>query len=1044
MKKMLVTLFTVFLLMAAIGQNKTISGKVTDDKGNPISSASVQLKGTNIGTTTKPDGTYSLSVPANARKLVISSVGSKKMEFDITGSSVNAKLDADDPSLEEVVVVGYSSIKKKDVTGNSARIGKELIADRPVQSFDQALGGKAPGLQINIPNGVINAPPVIRVRGINSISLSSVPLFVIDGVPTFTGDQAGSSSAFNPLSAINPNDIENIEIAKDAAATAVYGSRGANGVIFVTTKKGAKGGGKAKVNIDSWIGWTSPFGLPQMLDAFQYTEMKNRALQNAGLFSATNQFRLTTGPDGNPINTNWFDVVYRTGMQRSNTVSISGGNEATQYYMSINQTNQEGILKRNDFKRLGVLLNVDHKINKAISLGGKLQYSSGLSFASQSSGSLPGEAFNTQGLGRVPFLTAPNVAPYNNDGSYNRLANGLVGVMNNLVGQVGLSNPVVGFDLNRSNSDANQIQSNMYAQVKPFSWLTFKSVYAIDYLFVENEIFQHPLSFEGAGAGGVASSSYDRTKRWVWTNTVQLNKTFAQSHNTSLLVGVEEQSTKNASFGLNRQTVNDPQFTNIQGGFTTPNAAGLGIGQNYLYSQFVSTNYNFERKYFLNANIRRDGASQLGTGRKYGTFYGISAAWDLSNESFWSKSKLSNVLSSFKLRGSYGRVGNIGGLGSFASLSTYGSGLYGGNATVVYNQAGNANLGWETSTKTDFGINFGLFKERLTGELTYYKNDINGLILNVPQAPSVGLPTTIPTNVGQMYNKGVEFSLSGLIVQKRDFSWRANFNITYNQNEVIALADGLASVVTATSGLESPSITLPGKSVGHLYVTRTAGVDPATGRRIFINAAGRQVYFQHIAPAGQFRWAYADGTEAPPVGAQDAVPYANALPKWVGGFDNTFRFKNFELNALFTYQFNYSIYFGSNAGQRDQRFWNNSVDILRAWQKPGEVTDIPKVVFGDATSNGSPFPIDVNVFNGDFVKLRTLTLAYNFPKALLDRVKLASARFFISGNNLAVFTKYPGPDPEVSSNGNSASSPGIDRNTIANARTVTIGLNIGF
>jgi hypothetical protein len=295
-----------------------------------------------------------------------------------------------------------------------------------------------------------------------------------------------------------------------------------------------------------------------------------------------------------------------------------------------------------------------------------------------------------------------------------------------------------------------------------------------------------------------------------------------------------------------------------------------------------------------------------------------------------------------------------------------------------------------------------------------------------------------------MYNKGIEFTLRGTPVQGKDFTWNSSFNISKNKNEVTSLTLGLDQIISATGGLENPSITKAGFPIGMIFVTRTAGVDPATGRRIFINKDGRQVFFQHVAPAGQFRFSYADGTVAPTVSSADAVVYKNTNPKVFGGFDNTFRYKGFELNALFTYQFGSYIYFGTNAGLRDQRFWNNSTDVLRRWQKAGDNTDIPRPVFGDNISNGSSFPLDINVFKADFVKLRTITLGYNLPASILGKAHLSNVRMYVAGNNLAIITDYPGPDPEVSSNGNGTTNGGVDRNTVANGRTITVGLNIGF
>lgn len=1030
--------------------SRTITGKVTDERGAPLSGVTVNALSSDkkVVTSALSDatGNYSIKISEKVKSLLFSYVGLEDQVVTLgTKTEVSLSLSAENKNLAEVVVVGYGTQKKKDVTGSLSSVKGAVLADKPVQSFEQALGGRAAGVQITVPNGVLNNPPVIRIRGTNSISLSSYPLIVVDGVPAFTGDQTSTNSAGNALASINPADIESIDIAKDAAASAIYGSRAANGVIFVTTKKGRPG--KSKVTYEGSVSWMKAQRLPNLLDAFQYTTFKNEALVNAGTYNAaTNFFALTNGPDGNPINTRWYDHVYRTGFSQNHNVNVSGANESTSYYFSFGYTHQDGIIRRNEFERKTLLANIDHKVSKSISIGGKLAYANQRNLAAGSSGSLPGEAFNTGGLARLAFVNSPNVSPYNNDGSYNVGANGLLGVMGNKVAQAGFYNPVPTLDLNNQNSETNQLQGNVYVQYKPISWLTFKSLYGVDYSYVDNDQFASPLSGEGFPIGN-ATSNYNKNKRYVWTNTAQFDYIIAEKHNISLLVGNEQQKSEGSGFGLTRTTISDPFYTNIQGGFGTvalANTAG-NIGENYLISNFGRLNYSYDKKYFLSGSLRRDGASVLGSNNKYGTFWGASAGWEIAQEKFWTDARLNNVFSSFKIRGSYGRVGNIAGLSNYGTLSTYGAGLYGGGATLQFTNAGNPSLQWETSTKTDLGFSFGILKDRITGEVAYYKNNIDGLILNVTQPPSAGLPNSIATNVGTMYNKGVEFTLNASIVAKKDFSWNASFNIAYNKNEVTSLAPGLPSLVTTTSGLESVSITLPGYSVGTLYVTRTAGIDPATGRRIFVNAAGKNVYFQHVAPAGQFRFSYADGTVAPLVNSADAAPYLNTNPKYSGGFENTFNYKNFELSGILTYQLGFYVYYGSRAGLHDQRFWNNESDILDHWQKAGDAgVAFPRVVFGDNVSNGSSFPLDINVFKGDFVKLRSLSLSYTLPKSVAGKLKINNAKFYVSGNNLAIITKYPGPDPETSSNGNGATNQGVDRNQAANGKTFQVGVKVGF
>jgi TonB-linked SusC/RagA family outer membrane protein len=1037
MRKLLVALTAVLLFTGQLLAQRTITGKVIDEKGEPVPNASVMVKGSNTGTVTKSDGTYSITVPANAKHLVISSVDMATEEISIgTQTTINTTLRAADKSLQEVVVVGYGTQRKSDITGNIATVKGAAIADKPVPSFDAALAGRAAGVQITVPNGVLNNPPVFRIRGTNSINLSSYPLIVIDGIVTYTGDVSQTLAASNVLSNINPADIESMDILKDAAATAIYGSRAANGVVLITTKKGKKG--KAKVTYDGWLGWTTPTRMWKMLNAQQYMDIKNEGLTNVG---GTARYLPTNGPDGKPIDTDWSDVIYRTGVSHSHNMSVSGANDATSYYFSFGYTNQEGIIRKNDFNRKTVRFNVDQKVNNWFSLGVNASYTNELNKAALNSGSLPGAAFASAGVGRLALSLPPNVSPYNNDGSYNLNGNAL-GKMNNIE-NITFWNPQPILDNNYSNTENNRILGNVYAQIKPIKEVTFRTSYGVDYLNSDNKNFYTKIQGDGFSVGGSAFSTLGKNKRWTWTNTLQFDKTFANDHTVGILGGTEQQRSTFEGFGLTRQSLSDDFFTVIQGGFNTPLTAGIGLGENYLTSLFGRASYDYKKKYFLSGSFRRDGYSAFAPGLKYGNFYSVSGTWDLSKENFWSGG-ISTVLNSFRLRGSYGKVGNISGIGDFASNSLYGSGLYNGGATLVFSQAGNDKLTWETSKKTDVGFTFGLWNNLITGEFAYYYNNIDDLLLSVPNSPSTGMPNSVLQNVGKMYNKGIEFTINASPIRGRDFQWNTSFNITYNKNNVVNLVDGVPFIATATS-LETPSITMPGYPVGMLYVIETRGVDPATGRRIFVNASGQELLYDHSAPTSS-RWTYRDnGQVAPAINpGLDQKVWKNSNPKYVGGFDNTFRYKGFDLNVLMTYQLGFYVYNGTRASALDQRFWNSTTAVLKRWQKPGDVTDIPKLVYTDNTSNGSANPISENAQKGDFVKLRSIALGYTLPSRLLSKAGISSARVYISGQNLAIITKYEGPDPEVSSNGNGNLNQGVDRNTVANGRVITFGLNIGF
>lgn len=1051
MRKLLLLLGVVLFCVQLSAQQRTLTGKVTDANGVPVPNASVIIKGSTTGTTTKPDGTYSISIPATARILVISSIGLTDQEISIGNKGIiNASLQSADKSLSEVVVVGYGTQRRKETTGSLANVKGAAVVDKPVQTFDQALAGRATGVQITVPNGVVNAPPVFRIRGTNSISLSSYPLVVVDGIPSFTDNFSSTAAAGNPLANINPNDIESIDIAKDAAAAAIYGSRAANGVVFITTKKGKQG--KAKVSYSGWASWSNPYRLPKVLNAADYIAFKTSAVANNPTASAIT-YNSINGPDGKPVDTKWSDYVYRQGFSHNHNINVSGGSENTSYYFSAGYSDQQGIIRKNGFKRLNTLFNVDSKVSRILTVGGKISFSNEKNLAAQSSGSLSGAAFNTGGLGRLSFVLPPILTPYNNDGSYN--INGSAIGSANITGLSTLSyyNPVPSIDLNRSNSEFNHITSNAYIQLKPLSFLTLKSLYGIDYLLIDNDIFQTPLTGDGYSVNGYAWAGAEKYKTSLWTNTAQADFTLHEKHSISALVGSEQTRRTSSGYGIQRQALSDPAYNVIQAGFTTNNPADLFLGENYLLSSFGRLNYNFDKRFFVSGNVRRDEYSALGV--KKGDFWGVSAGWEIAHENFWTTSSISHVISSLKLRGSYGKVGNIGGIGDYSPYSTYGSGLYGGAATLAFNSVGNNILKWETSKKTDVGFSFGLLNDRITGEFSYYYNNIDGLILNVAQAPSTGLPNSPQQNVGSMYNKGIELSLNAAIIQHKDFSWNSSFNITTNKNNVTALAPGLTNLQTGTSGLETVNRTEVGKSLGYLWVVRTGGVDPGTGKRIFINSAGTPVYYQYYAPSGQFNYSTTpDGLTkyVSPTGgtsitqAADAVMYANVIPKIYGGFNNDFRYKNFDLNILVTYQLGLSVYYGSNAGLHDQRWWENATDVLTdAWKSKGDAGKIyAKPVYGDNVSNGSATPLDINVFKGDFAKLKNLTLGYTLPQSILNKTKISTVRFYVSGQNLAIVTKYPGPDPEVSSNGNTTTSQGVDRNTAGNARTILVGLNIGF
>ena len=1037
-----------------------IKGKIVDKNGTPIAGVSITVKGKSVSTSTDANGNFTFRVPRNS-VLVLTSMGYSPIEHLVLNSNpINLTMTESNEELDEVVVIGYGTQSRKETTGSLTSVKGDDVGNLPVQSFDASLAGRSSGVQVNTSSGVLNQAPVFKIRGTNSLSLSTYPLVVIDGVPAFNdNDDSGPSyAASNPLSSINPADIESIDIAKDAAATSIYGSRAANGVVFITTKKGKRGA--AKVNYEGWLGYTTANRLPELLNAAQYVEIKNEALRNDGTFNETKNFYgLSKDANGNTIDTRWYDYIYQTGTSHSHNINISGATEKTNYFGSAAYTDQEGIFQKNGFNRKSAMFNIDNTTTDWLKLGVKLNYVNENNLAAMSTGAGGQGGFQSSSssgaMARLALISAPIIGPYNNDGSFNVTSNGFLGLMDNTghlnQSRLGFYNPVISLLNNYSNNTGNNVQSNAYVQIKPLKWITYKSVYGIDYRNVDYNNYSSPLSGEGLASNGSASSVSSKRQRWVWTNTLTFDRNYDR-HSFNLLLGQEQQRTTGSMFGLQRTGQTDPYYTNIQGGwqnvfdYRTDNQEI----NNYLFSLFSRLQYDYQKKYFFTANLRQDEYSALGLNNKKGTFWGVSGGWDIAKEAFWSSSSLGQKINAFKLRSSYGKVGNVGGLGDFGAINTYSATLYGGQPGLTYSVTGNPDLKWETSKKFDIGLDFALFNSAITGEIGYYKNSIDGLIFAVPLPPSVGIPNgtsnSILQNVGEMYNRGFEFTIGGAPVRKEDFRWNSSFNLTTNHNEVLTLANGVPSIISGS--LDGMTITLPGQAAGMLYAIETAGVDPATGRRIFIDGDGKKVFYQQNVSGindVKYQWEYEDGTRARAITpSDDAKPYKPTAPKVFGGWTNSFNYKGLDLTVLLTYQLGGYMMNGNQGTMHDLRFWNNSVDLMRRWQNPGDQTDIPRVVNNDNVSNGNTLPLIHNISSTDYLRLKNVMLSYTIPHTLVSKMKLNNIRVYVSGQNLALWTKYTGYDPDVTTNGNNAIRQGIDKNQAPNARTFTFGLNVGF
>ncbi|CAD0005143.1 SusC/RagA family TonB-linked outer membrane protein [Flavobacterium chungangense] len=1056
MKKILLVLIFLFSILPGrlSAQDRTINGTVRgSDNGEPLPGATIIATQSGKSAVADSNGKFSLSITKEDKVLSINYIGYEPLEKN-TGSSFNdIRLIPSNTALKEVLVVGYGTQSKKEFTGSAARITSKTIKDIPVQSFEQALIGKAAGVNVSNPSGVLNDAPVIRIRGVNSISLSTSPLIVIDGIPVNSGDVSTTNSvANNPLSDINPADIESIDVLKDAASTSIYGSRAAGGVILVTTKKGKAG--KTKVTYDSWVGITRATRLPDLLNNTQYEDIKNEAVLNSKILSgnennaavASALFFPSFNADGSRVNTSWKDQVYRDAVSQNHNISISGGTDKTRYFFSTNYSKQEGITKDNEFERKGARFNIDHDVNRWLKLGGNLSYNNTFNQA-QNTGSLSSSGLLLIGAARLAFALPPNVAVYNNEGTYNLSPTGTTSPGNNLFTNT-LWHPGALFDNSKHTSSNDHFVGNVHATITFFDGFKFDSNYGIDRLRAENISYLSPnLGSSAFATGGSSTNISILRNNYNFTNSLSFDRRFGENHHIAALAGYDVQKFENSSWGANQTNVSDPFFENYQGTWGTIRSSGNGLSERLFQSSFFRLSYDYAGKYFITGNFRKDGNSALGVNSKYGNFGGISAGWSVSEESFFKNSGIIDYVSSLKLKGSWGRVGNGNLSSAYASQNLYGASIYGTAATWAISQAGNEDLGWETSDQTNIGLEAGFFKDRLQLSADYFNNDVNGLILSTPQSPSKGIPgDAILSNVGAMYNRGIELGLNATIANSADFQWKASFNYTHVKNKVTALAEGNTDIIGYTQvTTEANNITRVGYSAGSLYGAVTGGVNPDNGRRIFINKNGEKVQYSAAVPSGQSNWTYLDGTTAAAITVSDYQVLGNALPVWYGGLTNNLQYKAFDFTVGFTYSGGNKVMNNTRGTLLDQRFYNNSTDVLNRWTTPGQVTNIPRLVYNDVISNGSSgYAISDNAEKADFLRLQQLTIGFSLPGNILEKAELSSVRLYLQATNLFLITSYTGSDPETSSNGSSTTSMGVEKNSVGQGKTFTFGLNVAF
>lgn len=1027
-----------------------ITGHITDaTTGEPLIGASVVVKGDKKeGVVTDADGNFTLNTQVEAPlKLKVEYIGYRPIDLEVydTETPVEVKLRENQRFLNEVVVIGYGTQKRENVASSISSINNKTFKDVPVTSIDQVLQGRASGVSLTTPSGNVGQAPIVKIRGVASITSGTQPLYIVDGVPVQTGSNAQLGDV-NALADINADDILSIDVLKDAAAAAVYGSRAANGVVLITTKKGQQG--NAKVSYNGWVGITNASKFFDVMNAQQYVDFKNLAVKNrygTDEISLTNgyksqyghkAFNLMKNADGSYVDTQWKDYVLRTGLQQNHTVSISGGNDKVLYYASGNFNKQSGILKGDEYRKTGLTANVSAQTNKWLKVG----FSGTGSVSKQQTGdrSRKGELVSYSGFTRLALSDAPNIPAYASDGTPYQ-EGGRLGYGPNTI-QFPLTNPIGVLESGSViKTEDTRLIGNAFAELTPFKGLTLRTQYGVDYMKIEDRNFFAATTVEGVEQNGTAENYSIRSRQYTWTNTANYKFSLG-SHNFDILAGVESYSKSYDQWGAEKSGLNEAKFNFFEGPFSNIVANDSKITESELLSYLGRINYDYDSRYIFSVNFRRDGFSALSKNNRWGNFGGVSAAWDVSREKFFSP--LKNILANLRLKASWGIVGNTN-INEYASKSYYSSSYYGNNGSYVIGQIGDTeNLKWESSEKWNVGFSTDLFN-KVNVSLEYYTTTSSDLILAVPVAPSKGVPgNSIISNAGKMSNRGIELGINALVISTKDFSWSTSFNLTTNRNRVEKLSDNVQEIIS-TGLSETTNITVPGKSIGQLYLYPTGGIDEKTGRRIFYGEDGTKVLLE-FEKEGKF---FTEDGKSYPESKIKRVIAGNTLPTFYGGWNNNITYRNFDLSVLFQFSGGNKIYNGTKATMSDVRWWNNSKDVWNNyWREDRTNAKYAKPVWGDNYSNGSAMPITDWVEDGDYLRLKNISLGYTFGKLpFLEKAGISKLRVYAQAQNLFVLTGYEGLDPEVLSNTNSANlNGGTDHNTAPQARTFTFGVNVTF
>ncbi len=928
-------------------------------------------------------------------------------------------------NIEEVVVVGYGTQNKKAVTSSVTTVKGDAIADLNTASFESQLAGRATGVQVVSNSGLIGNAPVVRIRGVNSISSGTNPLYIVDGMPVVSGDTGGGYAGANALGDINPDDIESMTVLKDGAATAIYGSRAANGVILITTKKGKNGRFSVNYNTQYSVASVSKkFDLLNTADFLTITAEKTAPLN-------------TTWAKGDEYDTDWQDAVLRTATQQDHFLSLTGGLGKGNYYASLGYTWQEGIIKPNSMQRFTMRMNADQKVTDWFKISANMSYAeTDYNGLNNGINSISGAMFSAlRQLPNTPIYDPSTPTGYNifTAGTVSRVGQwqNLIPITSNLTN--------IGYIVNNNSytSDLTRFLGGISGEVKLTKWLDYKLQASMDKSVTTGLLYWNKVHGDGFSYQGYIENNYLALDRWNLQNILNFQQKF-DKHDVGLMLINEYQKQTSRYFAGGGTGVSDDFFGGglISGSYSNQSSGG-SRSENGIISYAAKFNYSFDSRYFIEASIRRDGLSALPTANKWGTFPGASIGWTVSNESFL---KDNTVISDLKLRASYGKVGNSD-IGNYPYLGLYSNFKYGDTNGIGFGQAGNDQLQWETNVKYNYGGDFGFFNNRLTLSADYFINRNNNLILAKPVSPSLGVPgNSINQNIGSMENKGFELSINGDIIKKEDFSWTLGGNFTTMKNEVLSLVNN--QDIFPTINNQSSYLIRVGESLRSLYGFRYWGVNKANGNPVYYKADGSLV--QGNVATSTYR-AF-DPSNPGVLGAASTLAEADktilgsSLPKYFGAINTNLRYKNFDFSAMARFSGGNKIFNVTRREQLSMDFYNNGSEILGRWQNADNPGDgVTPRVWGskDSFINLVGQASTRFVENGDFVKIDNITLGYSFDKELISTIKLTKLRVYVLAQNAFIITKYKGMDPELE-------SWGMDYNSVPRQRTFSMGINATF